>query len=81
MRQAVHDLKAMRVAARVSVETMAERLGISPVALNELEAGNLVPTEDLLEEWRREVGRALGRASRHGTAASRALRRWFVRLP
>ncbi len=80
LQELTHDLKAMRLAARVSVEAMATRLGIEPGTFRDLEDGTVVPGKDLLEEWQRAVGFALCHAARQRSSASRALRRWFFKL-
>jgi|WetSurMetagenome_2_1015567.scaffolds.fasta_scaffold499399_1 transcriptional regulator with XRE-family HTH domain len=80
MHDQLHDLKAMRLAARVSAETMAARLGVAVDTFTDLEDGKLMPSNDLLEEWQRAAGLALCQAARHRRSASRPLRRWFIRL-
>ncbi len=80
MQEQLHDLKAMRLAARVSAETMAARLGVAFDTFTDLEDGKLMPSKDLLEEWQRAVGLALCHAARHRRSASRSLRRWFLKM-
>jgi len=80
VREQIDDLKAMRLAARVSVETMAARLRIAPEMFRDLETGRLLPSGELLDAWQREVGMALFQARRRRMSASRALRRWFMKI-
>ena len=80
MQEELHDLKTMRIAARVSAETMAARLGVAVDTFTDLEDGSLIPSSDLLDEWQRAVGLALCHAARHRRSASRSLRRWLIRL-
>ncbi len=76
----MHDLKAMRHAASVSATVMAARLGIAPETFRDLEDGNLIPSEELLERWHSAVGFALSHDARRRKAAPRALRRLLIRL-
>jgi len=79
-KEELRDLKVLRLAARVSEETMAARLGVAVDTFTDLEDGSLIPSSDLLDEWQRAVGLALCQAARHRRSASRSLRRWFIKL-
>ncbi len=80
MREELRDLKAMRVAAGLSAETMAARFRVKPDTFRDLENGDLQPSEALLEEWQRLIGLALSQRDQRRRAASRGLRRWFIKL-